>query len=487
MAEPLEDMMGTILARWAMGSPAAPIATPWRSVLGNDPAAAELRLLALCGQFLATMSERSVPEDLHALPTIPPATQPAVPDALLPSVRRLLGRMDNDMLRDSFVRMLARRGWCVYPSDWMPRAKEGVPAAYAPWQDWMAAVAAGAPAVPIAPAGPLNAENWDAYGTATRGVAFALLRASDPTAARTLLESRLADARAEERLHLLGLFGHNLSPADIPFLQATAAADRAPKVREMATNLLVRLGYGGEVDETAAELADCFSMQPETPGSDRLVPVPRAIKTDAGMKVAAAQAARRRKLFSVVTLSAFAAALHLSVEELIRRVVGRDDHNGLVADLIEMVMKGGSDAIVATLVEAWLATGCAQTSFYVVGCERMAARVSVAQRLDMARAALVTAGGSFGQALSISQGWEGMDNLMDTPAGRTLLVLPGQEGARLDSTEHAAELLALGVLATPAAARMALAALEQAGLPATDPRLDMLKLNIALEKTGARE
>ena len=87
-AETILDVMGSVLTRWTMGSAAAPAATFWRTELGDDPAEAELRLLALSGQFLGTSVTMEPASVLRVLPDIPTLALPTVPEELRPLVRR---------------------------------------------------------------------------------------------------------------------------------------------------------------------------------------------------------------------------------------------------------------------------------------------------------------------------------------------------------------------------------------------------------------
>src|SRR5262249_14908713 len=84
-------------------------------------------------------------------------------------------------------------------------------------------------------------------------------------------------------------------------------------------------------------------------------------------------------------------------------------------------------------------------------------------------------GGSFAQALTIAGGDGGIDEPMDTAAGAALRVAIKADAIKPD------ELVALGLLTSRAAARRALEQLAAAGLIWSDPRLDMLRLNAALE------
>jgi hypothetical protein len=98
---------------------------------------------------------------------------------------------------------------------------------------------------------------------------------------------------------------------------------------------------------------------------------------------------------------------------------------------------------------------------------------------------LATSGGAFMQALAIAGSDGEIDGVVDTAAGEVLLSeLAGRSDG--DRAGHAIELLALGLLASQAAAVQALEKLAEAGLIASDPRLDMLRLNAALDPKGTK-
>ena len=79
MAEAIYDAMGSVLTRWTMGSAAAPAAPVWSAELGAEPAEAELRLLALSGQFLGVAVTAEPPPELRVLPDVPALALPTVP------------------------------------------------------------------------------------------------------------------------------------------------------------------------------------------------------------------------------------------------------------------------------------------------------------------------------------------------------------------------------------------------------------------------
>ena len=111
MAEAIYDAMGSVLTRWTMGSAAAPAAAVWSAELGAEPAEAELRLLALSGQFLGVAVTAEPPLELRALPDVPALALPTMPEALRPLVRRILAAFKETQRKTELLDFLAARGW----------------------------------------------------------------------------------------------------------------------------------------------------------------------------------------------------------------------------------------------------------------------------------------------------------------------------------------------------------------------------------------
>lgn len=468
MAEAIYDALGAALTRWTMGGAAAPVApTIWAAHLGNEAGEAELRLLALSGQFLGVLVTPAPPEGLQALPDLPALGMPALPETQRPLARRILRNGRDAGARRDLLRFLAARGWTLHPGDWMPAAGEDdIPDVYAPWRDWADGSTVARPA---AGAG-LTAENWDDYWPAARGTALTALRQRDPAAATALLSAKFGGESAEIRLRLVGLLGARLSDADRPFLESLAT-DRAPKVKALAAALLARLGYGSAVGEEAAELAGFFEVQ--TKGLLRRTRVVAARPTKT-----MAQRSRRQLLFEAVDLTGFAQALGHTPEELIAMWPWNDDRQ-IDHGLVGMAERSGSDGLVAALYDLLVGLGTVD----VPAMLNLTPRLDATQRRGFAQKVMRASGGTFQMALAMTGGESPVDGAIDTNAGTALLgALKAEDAAkRADLT---AELHALGLLASRAAAQGALDRLARAGLLAADPRLDMLRLNAALENRG---
>jgi len=469
MVEAIYDSLGAALARWTMGGAAAPVApSSWGAHLGTDPGEAELRLLALSGQFLATLVTAEPAGAVRMSPDVPVLTMPTLPEHLRPLARRILRATRETRQRRDLLAFAALRGWTLHPGDWMPVASDDdIPEAYAPWRDWAEGLASP---VKSAAAGVLTPENWDDYWPAARNVALAALRRRDAAAATALLAAKLGGENAEARLRLVGVLATGLSNADRAFLESLAT-DRAPKVKALAAALLARLGHGPAVGEEATELAGFFEAQTKGLLRRTRIIAARALKT-------AAQRSRRAALLDSVDLAAFARALDSTPADLIAAWPWGDDRQ---ADhsLIVMTERSGSDEMVAA---ACAALGTTPT-IDVQSVLALLPRLDEAQRQHFAVRVLRANGGTFQMALAIAGGDAPVDGAIDTAAGAALLgALKADETAK--RADLAAELHALGLIASRSAARNALDRLAAAGLLAADPRLDMLRLNAALDDRG---
>ena len=464
MAEAIFDTMGDVLARWTMGSTAAPAASLWKADLGADPNEAELRLLALSGHFLGVAITAEPPAELRALPDVPALALPTVPETARPLVRRLLAAQ----IKNELLRFIALRGWTVHPGDWMPDANdEGVPDVYAPWRDWAEIVASTAK-VQHQAADRLTPENWEDWWPAARKVALTELRQRDPATARVLLEARLAGENADTRLRLLGLLAIQLSDADVSFLEGIAATDRAPKVKALAASLLSRLSRGTTgSSEDVAELKGFFSVQVKG-----LLRRTRVIQFENAKTPAQRQ--RRAVLLEGVDLAAFAGALGLAGPELMAAWSWNTDPEADHA-LIALVARSGTDALVMQVAEA-------VTHGDASGLHRLLTllpRLTADQRSGLAATALSTRGCSFELARTIAGGAAHLENPLGSQAGAALLAAVAHPDTK--PSDQAAELQALGLITDRAWARRVLERLNAAGIVQGDPRLDMLRLNDALD------
>ncbi|UPK00758.1 DUF5691 domain-containing protein [Bradyrhizobium sp. 170] len=470
MAEAIYDAMGSVLTRWTMGSAAAPAAPVWSAELGTEPAEAELRLLALSGQFLGIAVTAEPPPELRVLPDIPPLALPTVPEALRPLVQRILAAFKETQRKTELLDFLAARGWTTHPAEWMPTANdEDAPDVYAPWRDW-AGIAASNSVVRRQAGDQLTADNWEDFWPAARKVALTELRRRDPEAARMVLEAKLANENADVRLPLLSLLATGLSEADVPFLEGLAANDRAPKVKALAASLLARLGRGPAVGEDIAELAGFFSVKMKG-----LLRRARVIQFENNKTHAQAQ--RRAALLASADITSLARALTLTPQELVDAWSWDVDRQADAA-LADLVSRTGTDSLVAQTAEA-MSQGDAS-----VFLAALTPRLPPGRRSELAEKVLRTRGFSFDVAKTIAGGTARLENPLTVPAGEVLLTALRRDDAK--PSDELTELFALGLIASRAAARQVLERLNGAGLLQGDPRLDMLRLNAALDDNGAK-
>jgi len=470
MAEAIYDAMGSVLTRWTMGSAAAPAAPIWSAELGTEPAEAELRLLALSGQFLGVAVTAEPPPELRVLPDIPALALPTVPEALRPLVQRILAAFKETQRKTELLDFLAARGWTTHPAEWMPTADdEDAPDVYAPWRDW-AGIAASNSVVRRQAGDRLTADNWEDFWPAARKVALTELRRHDPEAARTVLEAKLVSENADVRLPLLSLLATGLSEADAPFLEGLAANDRAPKVKALAASLLARLGKGPSVGEDIAELAGFFSVKMKGLLRRSRVIQFENVKTSAQMH-------RRAALLESADVASLARALTLTPQELVDAWSWDVDRQADAA-LTGLVARTGTDALVAQTAEA---ASQYNASIFLTA---LTPRLAPGQRSELAEKALRTQKFSFDVAKMIAGGTARLENPLTAPAGAVLLAALRRDNAK--PSDELTELFALGLIASRTAARQALERLNGAGLLQGDPRLDMLRLNAALDDNGVK-
>lgn len=477
------DALGGVLTRWTMGSAAASAApSAWREALGEEPGEAELRLLALSGQFLgaAVIAEPQGGQAaaLRVLPDVPRLALPVVQDALRPLVRRAMRQIDNDEGRGEVLHFLAERGWAVHPADWMPSAEECLaPDIYASWRDWAHGAASG-DTKGARVTDELTAETWDAFYPAEREVAFRTLRQRNPDAARALLEAKLSGEDAKVRLRLVEALAHQLSEVDAPFLETLSANDRAPKVKAQAAMLLARLGRMS-AGEDVAELAGFFEVH--TKGLLRRARELRArpLKTNA-------QKSRRDSLLAEADFCAFASALELEPLELIG-AWGWGTEFSLDLALSGMAERSAPDEIVVALAD------------HIVGHPipllRLAPRLAAAKRAQLAMS-MLKGGDTFQNALKMGGPAFRIDNPIRLPACMKLMttLLAAKQAETTNEKpppEHRGswlELRALGLIASRAGAQQVLDRLTETGLLHFGPgHVETIRLNAALDDKGVKE
>ncbi|NTF44342.1 DUF5691 domain-containing protein [Rhizobium rhizogenes] len=212
-------------------------------------AADPLQALALAGQALRF--DRPLPPAQFQVEDIIADQAAILPDASRVLFLRLLSGKNqaSAQLSTAMVRALGDKKLRMHPFD-LPKLESFVKT-YA--QDLgAAALAFSQRETPVAQKQSyfapdrLNDETWMLATPAVKSGYIAARRAIDPDAARALIEAVWPTESAESRLRLLGALRGNLSEKDTAFLKGLEK-DRAPRVREMAQRLLVRLpGFEGD-------------------------------------------------------------------------------------------------------------------------------------------------------------------------------------------------------------------------------------------------
>jgi hypothetical protein len=466
-ADALFDQLDPVLIRWTMGGQAVGLApSAWTNVLGSgESSEAELRLLALTGQYLGLCVAPTPATALTAVSDIPPLTLPLVPSALAPLARRCLKALKESNGQRDLITLLAARGYAMHPADWMPsRHDDSVPEAYAPWRDW-AEGQAGMAAPSQSAHDELNEANWGDWWPAARRMALSQIRLRDPARATALLAAKAAGEGAEARLRLVECLLPGLSEGDVPYLESLST-DRAPKIKALAASLLARLGRGTGTGEDAAELAGFFEVK--TKGLLRRTRIlgARPIKTPA-------QRSRRDALFAQVDFGGFAVALGVSADDLVTLWPFGDDAH---ADYRFAVFAEQSAS--APIIEALYTRLMTESTIDVPVILALKPRLDAAQCSALPGRLLGAKGCSFGTALSIIGAGAERDGLIETQAGKALL------NAASGETDVTSEMRALALMASQAGARASIDRLVRAGLTESDPRFDLLRLNAALNHSG---
>jgi hypothetical protein len=468
-AEAIFDQLDPVITRWTMGGQAASLApASWKDAIGgSDAAEGELRLLALTGQYLGLCVAPTPSSALAAIADIPALALRLLPATHAPLARRCLKALKESHEQRDLIRLLARRGYAIHPADWMPsRHDDAVPDAYAPWRDWAEAQAANTNTAQDAH-DVLTEANWADWWPAARRNALAQIRAREPAGATALLAAKAAGESAEVRLALIQCLTVGLSDVDAPYLESLST-DRAPKIKALAASLLARLGRGSGSNDDATELAGFFEFQTKGLLRRTRILVPRPIKTPA-------QRNRREALFAQVDFTSFAQALGVSTDDLVALwPFGTDAQtdNGF-AVLCEQTATDGAIALICDRLMR-------ETTLDVSVILTLRPRLHDGHRDGFARRLLSATGGNFRAALAIAGAGTDMDGLIDTATGRALVSTASGDG------DVTSELHALALIASQAAARGAMERLTKGGLLASDPRLDLLRLNAALTDNGEK-
>lgn len=233
----------------------------------------------------------------------------------------------------------------------------------------------------------------------------------------------------------------------------------------MAASLLARLGRGTGTQDDATELAAFFEFQTKGLFRRSRMLVSRPIKTPA-------QNARREALFNQVDFAGFAHALALAADEMVPLWSFGSDQaadNGFAL----LAERSAPTPIIDQFWDRLMSEATIDLSIIVA----LRPRLDQVRLERFARQSLAK-GSGFGTLLAIAGAGADIDGLVESPAGKALL------GAATGDGATPVEMHALGLIASQPAARAAIDRFVQAGIAASDPLLDLLRLNAALNKNG---
>jgi hypothetical protein len=308
-----------------------------------------------------------------------------------------------------------------------------------------------------------------------RRAALAALRARDPGAARAIIAAKASSEPAERRVMLIETLETGLSDQDAEFLEALAN-DRSDRVQALALLYLARLGRRVDADALTTELADMLEIRNSEAPRRRIQLALKTLKS-------AAQNARRRDLFKLVSLAGLARALRLTEEEIVETAPAGAPEG--VEAFVQMVAATGSDRACRMLLDQILddealPLACARPlGSRLTREEQRALQPRIMKRdAEMFQTTLTLMGRALGEAplpaLLAAPDYAALISAVEAARGED----EAQRRAADAMLETALSRLAL-LAAAPAAAAL-LARLTASGLSSTDPRLDLLHLNAAL-------
>lgn len=471
----LSASLERLKGRWMTGGGAVEQApADWRALTdGVDPLEAELRLVALAGQALEIALRPAPPPSLAERPPLPTLAAPSLPEAARPRFRRLLASAAKaPARRDSLLRFLAARSYAAHPADWTPApGDETAPALYAPWLTWMSA-APGQDGE-----AELTEESWADFAPAERRAVLARMRRADPAAARALIEAKAPAEAADQRLRLVQLLETGLSAEDAPFLEGLAK-DRSEKIRDLAADLLARLGQAARTGALDDELAELMTLKPAGMLRRTTTLTATRAKNDA-------QRRRRDTLFAMASTAGLAAALEIEPEAMLAAWDLAAEPRA-TAGFVAMVARTAPDALLPAFAER-LAEAARPTVGLIaelaprLDAERRAAlalRMLEEGQAEFEEIAAVSGemiGGLPLEAIEASAAYDGLHAALAQIAAEE----PSAARTRRE-TAVGETLFELGLLAEQPAAAALIPVLAASGLMAVDPRLDMLQLNAAL-------
>ncbi|WP_158808068.1 DUF5691 domain-containing protein [Beijerinckia sp. L45] len=467
----LEAALAQIRAAWIAGRPALDhCPADWRGIVtGKHP---EVALASLAGHATSVLFRTAPSTSLKPRPLLPALALPVMAEVLRPRFRRILiAQKDGFSVERPLIDLIAARGYCMHPADWMPSPRDDwAPDLYAPWLDWVRAETKVEPACTA-----LSIDTYERWSWAERRAALAHLRNADPAAALTIIAAKAASEPAERRLRLLEILDIKLAETDAAFLEKLAT-DRSERVQAIARTYLARLGRPLHTDDLATELGGMVEWGRVGLIHRRTRLVIKPLKTPV-------QSARRHELFRLVSLGDLARALGVSETRLVE--APPDGAADGIDAFVQMVATTGSDAAWRALLDGILANASCP-----IGCLRaLAPRLSAAERRAILAKIIARDDEGLGTTLAVAGrqlGLVPLSVLQAAPAYASLRSLLESAGNGADTRRPpdnarlAAALNRIGLLLdAPGAAEMA-ARVASWGLSPADPKFDLLHLNAAL-------
>lgn len=467
MVEPLGSLLANARSRWMIGGEAGPPDHPLAT--GQSPGEADLRLLAIAGQY-QRFQQPPQPPALTQRPDLPPLDLPVLPDALRTLARRLL-QDKSDRAPLWLAVFTARRGHVLHPADWLPPPGADLPEVYHPLQSWVAGQSG--------PVARLSSDTWLDLSKAGRLAQFATLRKADPAAARQLLSEHLAPCPAEERLSLVEALAVGLTTNDAAFLQSLAN-DRSDKVRKAAAHLLARLGQS-DADPLAAEAAAMFELATE--GLIRRRKVLRLIaKPKDGQLRSLVQS------LPEISLQGLSQALGITPANFVALWEPEKTPEQVQFALSTLVARTAADADVTAywqklMAQPDIARGCLPGLFPRLsqGDQQAACLWLITQSGLAAGAEILSLTGPAAPAPVSGALAAGRKALVDLVRLSRETAPEKAAAARADAQQLANVLSVLGLLLTASDADLVLQTATGAGVHPADPMLDRLSFNAALK------
>jgi Family of unknown function (DUF5691) len=438
----------------------------WQNLADGEAALAALAAMANDVLYRAAPAKPLAPR-----PLLPKLAAPTLPAEARSRFRRILAAQKSGAsLEQELLHLIAARGFCVHPADWMPGPRDDwAPDLYSPWLHCARAEVAALREEE------LTADTYEIWPWSERRVALVRMRKSDPSAALAIIQAKAASEPAEHRLRLIEILAHKLSDVDAGFLEALLK-DRSDRVAALARAYLARLGKGDNVEALESELAEMVELGKTGLINRRTHVSFKPLKTGP-------QNTRRLELLNLVSLAGMARALNASEAQLVETPPVGDPF--AIPAFVSQVALSGSDNSVRALAAHVLADPSLLRHALL-----LAPRLSLGERRALLGQFVANDAGGFSMALAFmerdlgvatldavlaSPAFAHVTNSLDIALGKTDNAQPAHATALL--TTHLSH---IGLILDARGARDLIAKLIERGLSPADPTLDVLYLNAAL-------